>query len=96
MKLSELFSDWDKGEYYLPKINVYLRDHGLKKGEIKEVVGMLRGLANAIEGFAGVSGIYNDDAVNKDKVSSGFPASSMRTASEHALPSTLTRTYWTS
>ncbi len=68
MKLQELFEDWDKGEYYLPKINVYLKGNGLKRKEIEEVIGMLRGLANAIEGFSGVSGIYNVDAVNKDKV----------------------------
>ena len=68
MKLQELFEDWDKGEYYLPKINVYLKGNGLKKKEIEEVIGMLRGLVNAIEGFSGVSGIYNIDAINNDKV----------------------------
>jgi hypothetical protein len=68
MKLQELFEDWDNGEYYLPKINVYLRGNGLKKKEIEEVIGMLRGLANAIEGFSAVSGIYNHDAINQDKV----------------------------
>jgi len=68
VKLQDLFEDWDKGSYYLPKINVYLKGNGLKKKEIEEVIGMLRGLANAIEGFSGVSGIYNVDAVNKEKV----------------------------
>jgi hypothetical protein len=68
MRLSELFAEWDQGRYYLPKIHVYLRDYGLEEIEIKEVVGMLRGLANAIEGFNGVAGVYNDDAISEDKV----------------------------
>lgn len=68
MRLKEIFGEWDNGKYYLPDINVYLRDYGLDETEIEEVIGMLRGLANAIEGFNGVSGIDNVKAVNDEKV----------------------------
>jgi len=61
---------------YTPAVSVHLDN--VKEADKKEVAGMLRGLMCAIEGFAPLQGLSNENFVQNDPVRLSF--SSIETA----------------
>ena len=57
---------------YIRKIYIYVDKATLSEKEIKELAGMLRGLANSIEGFKAVSGLENEKFIRYKRVAFCF------------------------
>ncbi len=72
MRIVELLKT-EGSEVYLPRANIYFSEQlKLSEKKAKEIAGMIRGLANAINGYQSVSDTGNDEFLLKDKAKFRF------------------------